>query len=124
MGGAFAHRFQSDIGPLAASRDDSPESLAQLADIIPRGGKLILLQVEPIVTPPTVEIASTALANLMVAERVEPIRDLFETKIEPLYKKDWPEMHQLADLTKPGPFERGTPKLGEFFGIKENGALL
>ena len=45
IGNEFAKRFLPEIGPLAASRDDSTESLAALSELVQRIGRLVLLQV-------------------------------------------------------------------------------
>lgn len=66
VGGAFARRFAPNIGPLAASCDDSPQSLDALAELVPLSGELM----------------------------------------------------------RPGPFETGTARLGDFLGIKENNVLV
>lgn len=52
VGGERARRFAADVSPLAAACDDSPESLAELAALVPAGGKLLLLQVGDSPPPP------------------------------------------------------------------------
>ena len=42
MGDDRARRYAPDIGPLAGVRDDSPESLGALAELVPSGGMLAL----------------------------------------------------------------------------------
>jgi predicted GNAT family acetyltransferase len=122
VGGELARKFTADIGPLAASRDDSPESLAALAELVPAEGSLILLQAEPIHVPPGIATVSTAEGVQMVADEV-PGPGPAAHMIKPLYPRDYPEMFELATLTKPGPFERNTARLGEFWAIHENGRI-
>jgi len=44
--------------------------------------------------------------------------------IVPLTAADVPDMMALAELTKPGPFHRRTPELGDFFGIRRGAELV
>lgn len=128
VGGDRARRFAPDIGPLAAARDDSPESLAELAELVPAGETLLLLQADPIVLPPGTVAVTTAAGVQMVAERLAPAPPAppapIDERIERLGDADGPAMLALATLTKPGPFARRTPSLGAFWGVKERGILL
>jgi len=122
IGGDRARRFAPDIGPLAGARADEPESLAALAALVPEGGSLLLLQVDPIVMPPGTVATTTAPGVQMVLDRLtdEPL----DERIVPLALADRPAMLELATLTKPGPFAARTPDLGEFFGIKDGDQLV
>jgi ribosomal protein S18 acetylase RimI-like enzyme len=122
IGGDRARRFQPDIGPLAGARDDEPESLAALAALVPAGGSLLLLQVDPIVLPPGTVATTTAPGVQMVLDRLAD--EAADERIMPLANGDRPAMLELATLTKPGPFATRTPVLGEFFGIQEQGQLI
>jgi predicted GNAT family acetyltransferase len=121
VGGDRARRFAPDIGPLAGARDDEPESLAALAELVPAGGTLLLLQAEPSVLPARLVATMTAPAVQMVLEGLVAVT---EPRIEPLTADDVPSLIALASLTKPGPFTTRTHELGSFYGIKENGVLL
>ncbi len=122
IGGDRARRFAPDIGPLAGARDDEPDSLAALAELVPADGTLLLLQAAPIIIPSTLVATMTFPAVQMVADRIVEVAA--EPRIEPLTADDAPQMLELATLTKPGPFATRTHALGSFFGIKENGVLL
>ena len=52
QGGSLAKRYAPDIHPFASSRDESPESLACLAEIAAPGETLIFLQADEFVAPP------------------------------------------------------------------------
>lgn len=122
VGDERARRFAPDIGPLAASRDDTPESLRALAALIPPSGTLLLLQADPIVLPPGTVAVTSAAGVQMVAARVT--ETACAAPIEPLTAADVPAMIELATLTKPGPFAARTASLGEFWGIKDGGVLV
>jgi predicted GNAT family acetyltransferase len=122
VGGDHARRFAPDIGSLAGARDDSPESLRALAELVPSGGTLLLLQADPIVLPPGTTAVTTAGGVQMVSERSLPAPA--DDRIERMTEADHPAMLALATLTKPGPFGPRTPALGEFWGIKDAGVLV
>lgn len=122
VGGPHALRFAPDIGPLAAARDDSPESLQDLSDLVAEHANVVLLQVGESPLPPRTVAEMTALGVQMVAQKLVPIEP--SGPVEQLTEADAPEMLALATLTKPGPFKARTHQLGGFWGIKENGKLV
>jgi predicted GNAT family acetyltransferase len=122
VGSARALRFAPDIGPLAAARDDSPESLEELAALVAEHGNVVLLQVGETPLPPRTTAEMTALGVQMVAQTLKPLEP--GDHIERLTEADASEMLALATLTKPGPFEARTHQLGGFWGIRENGKLV
>ena len=122
VGKGRALRFAPDIGPLAATCDDSPEALQDMADLIAEHGTVVLLQVGESPQPPHTTVEATALGVQMVAHNVAPIEPA--APVERLTDADAPEMLALATLTKPGPFKSRTHELGGFWGIKENGKLV
>ena len=124
VGGALAKRFQADISPLTSAKDDSPEALAELGALVPSEGTILVVQADPVVVPQGARELSSAICVQMIADRLTPVSHELDHRIEPLSERDWPEMLALATMTKPGPFVSRTPKLGEFFGIKENGRIL
>ncbi len=123
MGGELARRFDPAISPFAAARDNTPEALAALADLIgPDEEDVYLLQYEEITLPVTLEARVTAVGVLLTQRSAK--EDLPELPgIVRLGEADIAEMVALATLTKPGPFTRRTPELGTFWGIRENGRL-
>ena len=122
IGGDHARRFHPDFGPLAGPRDHSPECLAELARLVPEEGLLFILQKEPCPPPPGIVVERSAELVQMVATR--RIEGPISAPIEPLGPADAPEMLALARMTEPGPFERRTHELGQFWGIREGGRLV
>lgn len=122
-GGDLAKRYAPDIHPFAASRDESPESLAALAEIAASGETLIFLQADEFVLPPPgFAVTMTAFAVQMIAE--QDMAKVEDERIEKLGEADAADMLELAILTKPGPFTMKAQALGDFWGIKENGRLI
>lgn len=122
VGDARALRYQADVSPFAAARDESPESLAALAGLIPPGGAVVVLM-DHAVTPP----AGTAIEKSFPIVRMAAhtlIGGAEGEGLQLLTGTDAPEMLALATLTEPGPFLPRTHELGAFWGIKENGRLV
>ncbi|HEX5061779.1 MAG TPA: GNAT family N-acetyltransferase, partial [Kofleriaceae bacterium] len=92
-------------------------------ELVPRDGTLLLLQADPIVLPVGIVAMTTAPGVQMVADKLTATRTT-DAHIERLTADDFPAMHALATLTKPGPFAARTPLLGEFWGVKERGVLV
>jgi ribosomal protein S18 acetylase RimI-like enzyme len=122
IGGDRARRFAADVGPLAGARDDEPESLTELAELVPVDGTLLLLQAVPIALPPSLAAVTTATGVQMVLDRLADVRS--DARVVPLTGDDAAAMLELATLARPGPFGSRSPALGEFFGVKERGRLI
>lgn len=121
-GNALARRFARDVNLFASARDDSPEALAVLAELVRQGEQVYLLQVPRIVVPPACVAVKEALGVQMVATRnlrgEAPLDG-----ISALSDADAPEMLALARLTEPGPFLERTHTMGRFLGVRIDGRL-
>ena len=117
-----ARRFEADIGPFGAARDESDESLAELGSLIASSGPLLLAQAPEIACPPGVRIAKAMLAQQMHHDRPD-LPPLTGVPIRRLGDADAAAMVELASLTNPGPFERRTHELGVFWGVEQEGRL-
>jgi predicted GNAT family acetyltransferase len=121
-GGSLARRYQSPMTPFAAARDDSPESLQALAELAREGEGLLFLQANPIIVPGGMVATTTAAAVQLIADGPAIIDH--DDRIEQLGEAEIPDMQALAELTKPGPFSPRALSLGDFWGIRERGALV
>ncbi len=121
VGTANARRYPGEIGPLAACRDDSPESLGELADLVASEGAIVLLQVgiPPIPAGSRADLVADGVQMLLQdsARLVDP------GDVDALGDADAAEMQALAQLTAPGPFSTRTHTLGRFYGIRIDGRL-
>lgn len=129
IGSGGARRFHPEIGPLAALRDFSPESLADFAALAIAHGPLALMQPGDPVEIPGIERVKSALGVQMIfsgdADALGAIADAAQDpRVIPLGPQDYPEMLELATLTQPGPFGTRTGELGDFWGVKEDGRIL
>ena len=123
VGGKGALRFAPGYGVFAASVDQSPESLAAMAALERPEGVICTVEADPIPAPPGLSVVKEATLAQMVLVALAPAkaRDIV---IEPLTEADAPAMLALATLTEPGPFFDKTHRLGDFFGVKQDGRLL
>jgi predicted GNAT family acetyltransferase len=124
LGGEKALRLVPDIGPFAAARDDSPDSLKALGELLlSADDRVILAQVGHSPLPAGTVADTVADAVQMVAERLH-VPPKIEAKIERLGDADSDAMLRLATMTRPGPFRPRTHMLGAFWGVRENGRLI
>jgi predicted GNAT family acetyltransferase len=115
-------RFPADIEPFGATRDNSGEQLAGLAEMMPLDGHVALVEVDKFPAPPGFATMISAAIHQMTATRLDPPDD--DLDIVELSDAGAPEMRALAELTQPGPFHGRTHELGGFVGVRENGRLV
>lgn len=123
-GTARARRFAPYIGPFAGTFDDEPSSLAELVQLLPAEGPLLLVHAEPIALPAGALATVTEALQLVLHRLTGTAARAREHGIQPLGPEDFPAMLSLATLTRPGPFADRTPLLGEFWGVKQDGVLI
>jgi predicted GNAT family acetyltransferase len=124
LGGEMALRLVPDIGPFAATRDDSPDTLKALGELLMSDDdRVILAQVWHSPLPAGTVADSVADAVQMVAERLTAPPKV-EAKIQRLEDADSDAMLRLATMTRPGPFRARSHVLGAFWGVRENGRLI
>ena len=121
-GGSLALRFPPDIAPFGATADDSPDAFAALRELLAEDGRVALVTVDKLKRYPRLEVAREAPIIQMIAdaETPTPSEGLKPIVLGP---SDVPEMLRLAELTNPGPFGPRTHELGQYIGIRIDGAL-
>lgn len=122
VGGDRAKRYEGEFGLFAAARDDEPESLKALSELMPPRGALLLLQAGQSPQPPDTTLQMQLDGVQMIAKTVVPVEP--GDTIVKLTDSDAPSMLELATLTQPGPFFARTHELGQFWGVKDNGRLV
>lgn len=122
VGGPLARRYASGVNLFASARDDSVAALAALADLVPPGERVLLLQVPDILVPAGLVSVRSARGVQMIATRSLRGARAAEDLVE-LTDADAPEMLALARLTEPGPFLARTHTMGAFRGIRIGGRL-
>lgn len=122
-GDGLALRYAPDVNRFASARDDSGPALAALASLVRPQDPVYVLQVPEIHIPPELVALKQALCVQMVALAPSAAGEAGAESIVPLGEADAGEMLALATLTEPGPFLRGTGRMGNFFGIRIEGRL-
>lgn len=121
-GSDLARRFVRDVNVFASARDDGPEALTALAELVRPGERVYLLQVPRISIPRGLVAVHEAKGVQMVAPPGTPFQAAHDDML-PLGDADAPEMLALATLTEPGPFLPRTHVMGTFLGIRIGGRL-
>lgn len=122
IGGPLARRYQRDVEPFVATRDDSEEAMAALGSLIVEYGECLMLQIGNIPIPGGIRVEKSTVGVQMIGEgRITPSN---EDRIVALDDNDVAEMIALAHLTEPGPFLPRTHRLGQFWGIRDAGRLV
>jgi predicted GNAT family acetyltransferase len=123
LGRPGAVRLHPQIGVFAATVDNSPESLAELAALIHEHGPVGVMTDVAAEAVPRTRIEGRLVVDQMVAERsIDP--PAADVPPIPLGDPDAPEMLALATLTEPGPYFARTHRLGDYVGVREGGRLI
>jgi ribosomal protein S18 acetylase RimI-like enzyme len=120
-GSGLARRYASDVSPLSALREPSAEAFADLALLAPPGEGVALVTTAEVELPEDWRLVFDRWIDQMVYEG--PAVDAPEADLLTLGEADAPEMHALAKLTEPGPFELRTLLMGRYVGIRVDGRL-
>ncbi|MGZ3403422.1 MAG: GNAT family N-acetyltransferase [Phenylobacterium sp.] len=128
-GDARAWRLAGDYGLFAAAADDSAESLAALAALVPADGALATVGVAEPGPPPGLAAEPHVIWQMVCARLTPPPAhtpgNATTFDIIDLTDSDAAQMLALATLTRPGPFFSRTHQLGAFVGVKNaDGRLL
>lgn len=122
VGGPLAKRYLPEVAPFAAVAERTPEAFSALAALIPEGGWVVLPTPDQLVPPDrfTIEWQVPLLQMVLDAPAIpadgpEHVR---------LGSSDVPEMLDLTDRTRPGPFGPRTIELGEYIGLRFDGKLV
>lgn len=124
-GDTLAKRFLKDVSPFAATASEDVESLAAMANLVERQtpeDQIFLMQVPPYRFPDELQAPMEAKGVQLVKKR-NAASVVTRSDILPLTEENRDEMASLADLTKPGPFLKRTPEMGQFWGVFIDGRL-
>lgn len=117
----MARRYPVDISPFGALEDqDNPQAWRDLSQLIGPGGYVVLIG-EDLVIPDGWQIVDGGYGLQMTGEDVQ---GEFDAQAIPLVDDDVPEMLDLVSRAQPGPFLPRTIELGDYLGLRFNGALV
>ncbi|MEB3286587.1 MAG: GNAT family N-acetyltransferase [Vampirovibrionales bacterium] len=130
-GDSHARRYPALISPLAAvesgviQTEKTVTPYDSLEEIIEEGESVFLfLDKKPDSTDPNWKIKFTAPILQMVCQHfIPPVLKTNAPSIELLDDTFIPEMLALTQLTEPGPFKEQTNRMGDYYGILQNGRL-
>lgn len=121
-GGELAKRYEPEVTPLAALREQSAEAYAELAALMsPEDTAILFLSEEP--RPPSGWIFGRRISMNQMVCATPPPAPPESLELAPLGPADVPEMLALAKVTLPGPFRRRTIELGGYLGVRAQGRL-
>lgn len=121
LGDDRARRLAPAYGLFAAAADASPENLGALAELVRATGPAALFEADPPTALPGLRVTPGDPITQMVCEDPRFVEPDFE--VLALDDADAPEMVELAELTRPGPFFERTHQLGGFIGVRVDGRL-
>lgn len=126
VGEGAAVRLDPDVGVFLAAADASADSRSALSDLSRRhpGSGMVELEGGPMADVlPDSPVVSRAPCVQMTAAALSPAAES-DLDVLTLGEADADEMLTLATLTRPGPFRRGTLRLGGFIGVRRGGRLI
>lgn len=123
IGGGRAVGYQRPYAMFIAGTDQSEESLAAMAELVPVTGQAALVERERWPLPPgTRVVADAVIVQLVAANGISgPDADL---PFLELGEADEPDALTLATLCRPGPFFARTSALGGFIGVRDEAGRL
>jgi predicted GNAT family acetyltransferase len=123
QGDALARRFHPEVAPFAALASDKPAAWDALGKLLQPHEHVALLTLEPVAAPGALHARQMGTIHQMVSTRHDAgSRDT--PNVIRLGPADAPEMLDLAQRTKPGPFGRRTHEMGHYIGVREAGRLI
>ncbi len=113
---AHAKILASEVGRFGAIKSPTPENLEGLAQLlIANHATIALFTPQQIKLPDNLKLLTTLEIRQMICQNLKPSPKL---ELHELTPADVPDMLELIELTKPGPFARRTIELGQFWGIR------
>jgi ribosomal protein S18 acetylase RimI-like enzyme len=120
-----ARRFMPEVTSLGGLRANTTEAYESLVGLLSAGGAVALFLERQFEERPGLNLIASAPLLQMVCENGDPPGSQAgsDTELVELGAADSPAMVELAQLTKPGPFDKRTHELGTFLGIRREGRL-
>lgn len=120
-----ARRFMREVTLLSAFREPSDQGYESLAELTGLSGTAAVFLDGPYQERSGWEIIATAPLLQMISENGgTPTHTWLPYEIFELGPQNSPDMIELTELTKPGPFGKRTHELGNYVGIRKNGRLV
>ena len=114
-----AAAYLSDISPFVAVEEPTAQAWSDLEDLV--GNREVLIVG---MRPPSHWTSLGGLVGMQLVDTAPTVGDSHGREITLLTQADVPDMLDLVERTKPGPFCSGTIELGDYFGIRRDGQLI
>jgi ribosomal protein S18 acetylase RimI-like enzyme len=116
-----AARYEPDVAPFAAlAENPSPGAWADLAALFDPSAEIVLVDAPPGV-PASWQLLGETHGVQLTGEKLDVASDPDAIVLSP---DDVPEMLNLIERTKPGPFRKRTIELGNYLGLRVDGELV
>ncbi len=113
--------YDSQVSMIAGVAENTVEAFSELARMADPGKPVAIIGDEAPVDHPDLVVMQSGEGFQMTCDT--PI-EYEEREIKTLTSDDVPQMMELVELTKPGPFAPRTIEMGEYIGIKVDGNLV
>ncbi len=121
-----ASKFKKEVSLLGGFAEANVEGYASMAGLLAAGERVGMFLEEAVAAPGLEVVSSVALLQMVQENGDVPATVEGERKPDfvALTESDVPEMIALTELTKPGPFNRRTREMGDYFGMRRDGKLI
>jgi predicted GNAT family acetyltransferase len=123
QGDALARRYHPDVAPFAALASETPAAWQALSQLLQPHEQAALLSLEPLDAAGALHVEQVDTIHQMVATR-QAAATPDNLDVIRLTAADSPEMLDLAQRTKPGPFGKRTHEMGHYIGVRDHGRLI
>lgn len=120
-----AAKFDPEVSVFGALEALTADAWASLIGLVAPGGRVALV-IDGAVPPPQLAVISDLSVLQMLRDTDAPLAATGPDRpaIAPLTAADVPAMTALSELTKPGPFNRRTREMGDYFGLRSGDQLI
>lgn len=115
--------FDESVSPFIGINDDYENGFEELYSMLPAGRRILYANPEHIPTPPGWQLA-VKIEGVQMVYHGNDCELLTGMEPQPLNEKHVDEMVALAQLTKPGPFDKGTIRFGNYHGFFSEDKLI
>ncbi len=121
-GSPLAWRYPPELAPFAAIANRTHPSLEALATLVPPEGRIALVTVDPLASPPALVVDRQApIIQMILNTPIASVRSGPGHVV--LGAPDVADMLDLTGRMRPGPFGPRTIEFGQYIGIRVAGAL-
>ncbi|MBO9150798.1 GNAT family N-acetyltransferase [Chitinophaga sp. GCM10012297] len=121
IGPALAKRYRADIVSFTGFAEPTVAAAAALDPLMAAGEHFFIIG-EPPPLPEGWEVKNDLACVQMVCE--SPVTVPATVEIEPLVEKQAREMYDLVQLVQPGYYLLNTHRMGDYYGIRQEGKLV